>query len=207
MKFYQENKVNPFASCLPIVAQLPVFFSLFYMLQKDLRQDICGQAAQPVWLPGTEAWGAGTTVGDQEFLFIPDITDKATGGVLIALIALYVGSQLISSLLMMNAATDRNQKMIFLALPFVFVAFIWNFPAGLLVYWITTNFFTMAQQQTIRKLIPKVEPMEDPPEDDSKPKKRGPLSPAPAGVAAASGASKAPPPPPRNKKKRSGRRR
>src|SRR5215212_9531603 len=41
MKFYQENKVNPFSSCLPIVAQLPVFFSLFYMLRKDLRVDIC----------------------------------------------------------------------------------------------------------------------------------------------------------------------
>ena len=37
MKFYQENKVNPFASCLPLVAQLPVFLSLFYMLREDLR--------------------------------------------------------------------------------------------------------------------------------------------------------------------------
>jgi YidC/Oxa1 family membrane protein insertase len=41
MRFYRENKVNPFASCLPLVAQLPVFFSLFYMLRKDLRFDIC----------------------------------------------------------------------------------------------------------------------------------------------------------------------
>src|SRR3954465_2665984 len=43
MRFYQENKVNPFSSCLPLVAQLPVFFSLFYMLRKDLRHDICPQ--------------------------------------------------------------------------------------------------------------------------------------------------------------------
>src|SRR5215211_9238933 len=42
MKFYQENKVNPFGSCLPLVAQLPVFLSLFYMLRKDLKIDICG---------------------------------------------------------------------------------------------------------------------------------------------------------------------
>src|SRR3954452_8058214 len=42
MKFYQENKVNPFSSCLPIVFQLPVFFSLFYLLRKDLKLDICG---------------------------------------------------------------------------------------------------------------------------------------------------------------------
>ena len=37
MKFYRENKINPFASCLPLLAQLPVFLSLFYMLRKDLR--------------------------------------------------------------------------------------------------------------------------------------------------------------------------
>ena len=41
MKFYKENNVNPFASCLPLVAQLPVFISLFYMLREDLRPDIC----------------------------------------------------------------------------------------------------------------------------------------------------------------------
>ena len=41
MKFYRENKVNPFASCLPMVAQFPVFISLYYMLRTDLRRDIC----------------------------------------------------------------------------------------------------------------------------------------------------------------------
>src|ERR1700685_1181318 len=41
MKFYKENNVNPLASCLPMVAQLPVFISLFYMLRKNLREDIC----------------------------------------------------------------------------------------------------------------------------------------------------------------------
>ena len=45
MRFYQENKVNPFASCIPLVAQLPVFITLFYVLQHDLRTDICGQTA------------------------------------------------------------------------------------------------------------------------------------------------------------------
>ena len=41
MKFYKENQVNPFASCLPMVAQLPVFLALYYMLRTDLRHDIC----------------------------------------------------------------------------------------------------------------------------------------------------------------------
>ena len=47
MKFYRENKINPFASCLPLLAQLPVFLSLFYMLQDDLRFDICPEVSPP----------------------------------------------------------------------------------------------------------------------------------------------------------------
>src|SRR3982750_1990499 len=105
MKFYQENKVNPFGSCLPLVAQLPVFISLFYMLRKDLRIDICGQAAHPCSQVPPGNWG-------ENFLFIPDITDKATGGVLVVLLVLYVGSQLGSSLLMMTARADQTEKSI-----------------------------------------------------------------------------------------------
>src|SRR5512146_3000980 len=71
MKFYQENKVNPFGSCLPLVLQMPVFFSLFYMLRKDLRLDICGQVAKPCSQVPPGNWG-------ENFFFIPDITDKAT---------------------------------------------------------------------------------------------------------------------------------
>ena len=76
MKFYQEHKVNPFASCLPLLAQLPVFLALFYVLREDLRVDICEPDARS---------RAASVPGDQgeEFLFIPDITDKATGGVLV----------------------------------------------------------------------------------------------------------------------------
>src|SRR6185312_1927527 len=44
MKFYQENKINPLASCLPLLLQLPVFISLSYMLRTDLKKHICGKA-------------------------------------------------------------------------------------------------------------------------------------------------------------------
>src|SRR5919106_6002926 len=79
MKFYRENKVNPFASCLPLLAQLPVFLALFYMLQDDLRYDICPEVNPPT-RPDPVACGSG---GDAGFLFIPDLTDQATGGVLL----------------------------------------------------------------------------------------------------------------------------
>src|SRR6185295_14109473 len=62
----------------------------------------------------------------------------------------YVGSQLLSSVLM-SVTADRNQRFIMIALPFVFVPFIQGFPAGLLVYWITTNLWTVGQQYIIRR--------------------------------------------------------
>src|SRR5919112_6049133 len=146
MKFYQERKVNPFASCLPLVLQMPVFIALFYMLRKDLRHDIC-PGINPPSVPNPKP--CGSTEASQ-FFFIPDITDKATGGVLIALVVMYVGSQLLSSVFMSTTA-DRNQRLIMMGLPFFFVPFVIRFPAGLLVYWITTNFWTVGQGLVIRR--------------------------------------------------------
>ena len=227
MKFYRENKVNPFASCLPLLAQLPVFLALFYMLQKDLRLDICPEI-NPIGTSDPAPCGPG---GPAEFLFIPDLTDKATGGVLVTLIVLYVGSQLLSTILM-STATDRTQRIIFFALPFVFVIFVINFPAGLLVYWITTNFWTIVQQTIVRKRLGPIRPPSD---DGDGPAisimdrmlhgrgrgagasgdGAGESASSPAKAPERSGSSgtaqktrpAAPPPSPRKKKKRSGRRR
>src|ERR671910_2445975 len=59
MKFYRENEVNPFASCLPLVAQLPVFLSLFYMLQDDLRLDVCPDMNPPGTVDPVECGSGG----------------------------------------------------------------------------------------------------------------------------------------------------
>src|SRR3954464_9199938 len=88
MAFYKEHQVNPFGSCLPLLLQLPVFISLFYMLRKDLRYDICPDVNPPT-VPNPKP--CGHTEASQ-FFFIPDITDKATGAVLVVLIVLYIGS-------------------------------------------------------------------------------------------------------------------
>jgi YidC/Oxa1 family membrane protein insertase len=152
MKFYAENKINPFASCMPLVAQMPFFIGLFYLLQKDLRREICGPAVAEVSkkIPCADVHGA--LHGAQDFLFIPDLTVKATGWVLGVLIVLYISSQLLSSILTPSTA-DRNQKMIMYGLPFVFVVFVQSFPAGLIVYWITTNLWTVAQGWVLRRRI------------------------------------------------------
>ncbi len=121
MKFYKENQINPLGSCLPLAAQLPVFISLFYMLRQDLRKNICPdiQHAYQVQYASehhiTVAQAAGHTTpcgphGGAGFLFIPDLTDKATGIVLVVLLLLYVGSQLASSLMMSSPMMDPTQR-------------------------------------------------------------------------------------------------
>src|SRR5688572_22307784 len=226
MKFYRENKINPFASCLPLLAQLPVFLSLFYMLQADLRRDICPERQPP---PPTDpvACGGG---GDASFLFIPDLTGEPTGTVLIALLVLYVGSQLVSTLLM-STTTDRTQRMIFMALPFIFVPFLLSFPAGLLVYWITTNLWTIVQQFIVRKTVGPVKPVaateggggglfgglmgggkKEETDATGRPAVGGAAANKPKSSGSGNGdkptrRASAPPPPPRRKKKKTGRRR
>ncbi len=226
MKFYQENKVNPFGSCLPLVLQIPVFISLFYMLRKDLKVDICGPESDILRVASDQ----GTTIantycnqvveGSAKFLFIPDLTAPAAGGVLAVLLVLYVGSQLLSSVLM-SVTADKNQRMIMIGLPFVFVFFIKSFPAGLLVYWITTNLWTVGQQYFIRRstgqlptwlggdgtlAAPAVAGAAAVAAPTPRTAKKGDETGDPA-PAKAGGGGASPPPPPRRKKKRSGRRR
>jgi YidC/Oxa1 family membrane protein insertase len=165
MRFYQENKVNPLASCIPLLAQLPVFITLFYVLRHELPSDI-----------GCEAGHCGSQAS---FLFINDLTAKAHGAELITLLVLYVGTQLISGMVMAVTA-DKSQRTMMFVLPFIFVPFVINFPAGLVLYWITTNIWTIGQQYVIQRVVPP------------------PHLATPEEVAAA----KPPPPPPKKKKKR-----
>jgi YidC/Oxa1 family membrane protein insertase len=170
MKFYRENNINPFASCLPMAAQLPVFISLYYMLRKYLRHDIC----QPVQLRFQAHYAAihhlpvtSSQVLDQTtwctyyhahypgagFLFINDITAVPTGATLVILILLYVGTQVASTMLMAQPTMDKNTQRMMMFLPLIFVFFIIRFPAGLILYWITTNLWTMGQQYTIKRMM------------------------------------------------------
>jgi YidC/Oxa1 family membrane protein insertase len=240
MKFYQEHKINPLASCLPLVLQIPVFISLFYMLRTDLKLDICGRQLREYYgkalekgtlahnseIPQkafTNAKGAhfkglsditcSQVPGAQhsaKFLFLPDITDKATGVALIVLIVLYVGSQ-IASTLVATATADPTQRRLMLLLPIVFVVILYRYPAGLLVYWITSNLWTIGQQYLIKKRMPPP-PKPEPVKATGNGKPARSLKPALAGGGVAgpepNGRSGGPPPrPPRKKKKRSGRRR
>jgi YidC/Oxa1 family membrane protein insertase len=229
MSFYREHKVNPFASCLPLLLQLPVFISLFYMLRTDLKKHICGPALVTHYNAAYHSAVASVSgipakyiektncqqvaPGSGKFLFLPDITNKATGAALIVLLVLYVGSQLASTM-MMSASADPNQRRLMMVLPLFFVIILYRYPAGLLVYWITTNLWTIGQGYFVRRRIgppPTVSPSKGATPADGKGSSNGRTEgsgtvkgePALAGA----GVGSAPPPPPRKKKKRSGRRR
>jgi YidC/Oxa1 family membrane protein insertase len=182
MRFYKENKVNPFASCIPLLAQLPVFITLFYVLQHDLREDICGQTAETCGAFAVEQGHAAGFFGES-FLFVTDLTAKATGAELIVLLVIYVVTQLTSGLIM-SVTADKSQRTMMFLLPLIFVPFVINFPAGLLVYWIATNLWTIGQSIVIQKVIP------------------APVAATPAGAAAIAEAKPPPKPPKKKKRKR-----
>ena len=143
MKFYRENQINPAASCLPILVQIPIFISLYYVL-RDFERDVFPK------YPGSDlGW----------LNVVPNITDNITdhwSGWL--LVTIYVASQLAS--ILFTPMPDPRQKWIMVALPFIFILFIINatFPVGLLLYWVTTNLWTVGQGIITRRMFPKPEP-------------------------------------------------
>jgi YidC/Oxa1 family membrane protein insertase len=145
MKFFQEHQVNPAASCLPILFQIPIFFALYFVL-RDFDEEIYPD------YPGSD-------LGWLEF--VPNITHNIAdhwSGFL--LLAVYVASQ-VSSAYFMSMTADRTQRILFLVLPFVLVPFIIDppggtvFPVGLLLYWVTTNLWTVGQGLVTRRLVPR----------------------------------------------------
>jgi YidC/Oxa1 family membrane protein insertase len=156
MKFYRENSINPAASCLPMLLQLPVFISLYYTL-KHFNQNFPTAAHENLsWLH-----------------FVPNITFHTTafwGGYI--LLVVYVASQMASTLFMAPTA-DKAQRTLFMLMPLVFVFVIAHFPAGLVLYWVTTNLWTVGQGLITRRLVartpapaPERRSSRTPPKDD-----------------------------------------
>jgi len=136
MKFYKENDVNPFGSCLPLLLQAPVFIALYYTLRSQDFAD------------GT----------DLSFMYVvPDVSKLLTeiGWAVVPLILVYAVSQLISTELSATATMSRNQRWLMRLLPIGIVFFIFQFPvpAGLVIYWATTNLWTAGQQLVLKRRI------------------------------------------------------
>jgi YidC/Oxa1 family membrane protein insertase len=202
LKLYQEHQINPLGSCLPLILQLPFFFGLYQTLREggEIFKQIRAEPAH------------------DGFLFIPNLTKDVTHdtALMIAILLLYVSTQLVSSWVSAINIQDKTQRRLLFIFPIVFSFIIIRFPAGLIVYWITTNVWTIGQQLLVRKLYPKPEPIGPREEEPARPARGKPVTadgsaggaegePAPA-RSGGDGRSSKPPPSPR-KKKRSGRRR
>jgi YidC/Oxa1 family membrane protein insertase len=186
MKFYKENNINPAASCLPLLAQLPIFIGLFYTLRAFAKHPPGGQAA--------------IDRGDFSWLhFVPDITRHAnshwSGYVLLTI---YVLSQ-VASTYFMSGTMQKSQRYLMMILPIVFIPFILRFPTGLVLYWMTTNLWTVGQGLITRRLIPKVGPPSGPgPSGPKRSSRTPPKEPPPGGAAAPADAPDEPAPKPSN---------
>src|SRR3954451_1359157 len=165
MKFYQEHNFNPLSSCLPLALQFPFFMSLFYLQRSS-------EFKSELHAPGS----------DPGFLNIADLTKPVHGTTLVVMLIIYLATQMASSYVSSVNVQDPTQRRLLFVLPIFFSFIIIRFPAGLIVYWITTNVWTIGQQLVIRKFLPAPEPVSGPP-DDGKAKGRA----APAGAAAATG--------------------
>lgn len=169
MAFYKENQINPAASCLPILAQFPIFIGLFFVL-RDFDDEI---------FPAYQRAGEGAA--DLEWLSLINILEDTKAGWGPLLIVLYGVSQLTSSYLMSQNMQPAQRAML-LILPIAFIPFVLNFPSGLMLYWLTTNLWTTGQGLITRKLTPKREP---PPKKSSRTPPKGEAKAAASAASAA----------------------
>lgn len=128
--YYREHGINPLASVGPLLLQIPIFISLYMLLRHDATNGL---------------------FGDGGFLFIPDLTAKPQGAVLVAMLLVYVGSQLASSAIA-TRTMQKGHRRAAMALPLLFAGVIVRFPAGLAIYSITTSLWSLGQQITFWRL-------------------------------------------------------
>jgi YidC/Oxa1 family membrane protein insertase len=136
MKLYQERKVNPLGGCLPILVQMPIFIGIFYVIRKFGGQPGYSEPLYPSFREGGILWFQDLSQMDPYFV-LP-----------------------VLSALTMLAATeitakniDPQQRWLMRLLPIGITIFLWSFPAGLFVYWITSNLVTLAQNYVIYNVI------------------------------------------------------
>ena len=165
LALYKRHGVNPLASCFPFLLQIPFFIAVYSLLRgAAFKEDVLSSGAAV------------------NFLGVDNILEAPQGAEQVILILLFVSTTVLTFLYTTatTQTTTGPARYIFLALPILFIPVIANQPAGLAIYWITTNFWSLGQQIVIQQVMP----MPTPPT----PEERAKAAP--------------PPPPPRKKKKR-----
>jgi len=135
MELYKKHKANPLGGCLPILLQIPVFFAIYRVLLNAIE------------LKGAE-W----------ILWIDDLSAMDPYYVLPILMG---ASMWLHQMITPNNFTDPMQEKIFRWLPVIFTFFFVTFPAGLVLYWLVNNIFSIVQQLVINKMLEKHKGLDD----------------------------------------------
>ncbi|CBG71645.1 MULTISPECIES: membrane protein insertase YidC [Streptomyces] len=162
MKLYKETGTNPLSSCLPILAQSPFFFALYHVLNSIANNDTIGvinqsllESAQKAHIFGAPLAAKFTdSTADVVALDASLTTVRIVTAVMIVLMSasqFYTQRQLMTKNVDTTVKTPfmQQQKMLMYVFPVMFAVFGINFPVGVLVYWLTTNVWTMGQQMYV----------------------------------------------------------
>ncbi|WP_327728791.1 membrane protein insertase YidC [Streptomyces sp. NBC_00487] len=162
MKLYKETGTNPLSSCLPILAQSPFFFALYHVLNSIANNDTIGSINQSLLDSAQKAHIFGAPLAAKFTDSSADVTalDASLTTVRIVtavMIVLMSASQFYTQRQLMTKNVDttvktpfmQQQKMLMYVFPIMFAVFGINFPVGVLVYWLTTNVWTMGQQMYV----------------------------------------------------------
>ncbi|WP_060884010.1 membrane protein insertase YidC [Streptomyces caniscabiei] len=162
MKLYKETGTNPLSSCLPILAQSPFFFALYHVLNSIANNDTIGvinesllQSAQKAHIFGAPLAATFTdTAAEAAALDASITTVRIVTAIMIVLMSasqFYTQRQLMTKNVDTTVKTPfmQQQKMLMYIFPIMFAVFGINFPVGVLVYWLTTNVWTMGQQMYV----------------------------------------------------------
>lgn len=160
MELYKKHGSSPFASCLPLLAQMPVFFSLFTTLQEaQNKKPGVGLLTQEL----SESFAKSKFLGaslSETFLTATSMSVQIIAAVMIVLMT---GSQFITQKQIMaknqnpdaiNSQFAQTQKIMLYAFPVIFLISGISFPLGVLIYWLVSNFWTMGQQYVVIKRMP-----------------------------------------------------
>jgi len=168
MKLYKEHKTNPLASCFPILAQAPIFFALFTVLNGIAAKTDAGVSA-PIargFLKGEylDSAAQATFFGakiSQSFLGSTDTTVKIVTVILIFVMSATTFTTqrqlMVKGMPKMDSSNNmmlQQQKIMLYLFPVIFAISGVNFPVGVLIYWSTTNFWTWGQQFYVIKRNP-----------------------------------------------------
>ena len=161
MKLYKEHKTNPLASCFPILAQAPIFFALFTVLNGIARNTSHGVLKGDLLVSAQEAKFFGANLSNT---FLSSDSNTQTKLVTVVLIIFMSATTFITQRQLMvkgmpkmdssNNMMLQQQKIMLYVFPVIFAVSGVNFPVGVLIYWSTTNLWTFGQQFYVIKRNP-----------------------------------------------------